>query len=86
MTSLSNMATYLMQADFEKLQTSKSCGVCKVCGAPAGKHNYYGARCCISCRGFFPPIRPKQPLQVFRLQSAKLLRRRHQNTEKLQEM
>ena len=45
--------TYLMQADFEKLQTTKSCGVCKVCGAPAGKHNYYGARCCISCRGFF---------------------------------
>ena len=26
---------------------------CKVCGASAGKHNYYGARCCISCRGFF---------------------------------
>lgn len=26
---------------------------CKVCGAPAGKHIYYGARTCISCRGFF---------------------------------
>ncbi len=28
-------------------------GKCLVCGAVAGKHNYYGARTCISCRGFF---------------------------------
>ena len=27
--------------------------LCKVCSAPAGKHIYYGARTCISCRGFF---------------------------------
>ena len=25
--------------------------LCKVCSAPAGKHIYYGARTCISCRG-----------------------------------
>lgn len=27
--------------------------LCRVCGALAGKHIYYGARTCISCRGFF---------------------------------
>ena len=26
---------------------------CKVCNEIAGKHNYYGANVCISCRGFF---------------------------------
>lgn len=26
---------------------------CPVCGRPAGKHYYYGAQVCVSCRGFF---------------------------------
>ena len=33
--------------------SSSSEASCKVCHAPAGKHIYYGARTCISCRGFF---------------------------------
>ena len=27
--------------------------VCHVCGAPAGRHNYYGGQVCASCRAFF---------------------------------
>ena len=27
--------------------------LCHVCGAPAGRHNYYGGQVCASCRAFF---------------------------------
>merc|ERR1711935_148353 len=39
--------------NLEKQTTVTSKKFCKVCSAPAGKHIYYGARTCISCRGFF---------------------------------
>ncbi len=37
----------------EEVTTQAHGRLCKVCGALAGKHVYYGARTCISCRGFF---------------------------------
>ena len=40
-----------MAANSTECNNKISC--CLVCGSSAGKHNYYGARTCISCRGFF---------------------------------
>ena len=33
--------------------TAPSWAVCGVCGAEAGRHSYYGAYTCKSCRAFF---------------------------------
>ena len=38
---------------------------CQVCGGEAGKHNYYGANVCISCRGFFRRSVQSQQHTVF---------------------
>merc|ERR1711899_196349 len=40
-----------MAANSTECNNKISC--CLVCGSSAGKHIYYGARTCISCRGFF---------------------------------
>ncbi|XP_059089003.1 protein ultraspiracle homolog [Tigriopus californicus] len=39
----------LFGAEYPELSESS----CPICNKPVGKHSYYGARVCVSCRGFF---------------------------------
>eukprot|EP00095_Tigriopus_kingsejongensis_P006368 maker-scaffold42_size484952-snap-gene-3.25 protein:Tk06368 transcript:maker-scaffold42_size484952-snap-gene-3.25-mRNA-1 annotation:"retinoid x" len=42
--------TIIVSAEFRPTQTLPKC---PICSNSAGKHTYYGARTCLSCRGFF---------------------------------
>ena len=48
-----------------KMATTECKTCCLVCGSSAGKHNYYGARTCISCRGFFRRSVQSQQYHLF---------------------
>merc|ERR1712110_475621 len=49
--------------------SSAEADCCLVCGSQAGKHNYYGANVCISCRGFFRRSVQSQQYTVFECNS-----------------
>ena len=58
--STQNLVFYTMPNKMADVKIS-----CLVCGSSAGKHNYYGARTCISCRGFFRRSVQSQQYSMF---------------------
>ncbi len=66
-----NLGESLQPLSKEESFAQKSCDECQICDRPAGKHLYYGARVCLSCRAFFRRSCMNKRYQSFTCSSSK---------------